>query len=74
MGQKIDYQQSHCRYLHCLGKPMPMITNQGFILEKGMAGLIAPEIAKFSGASKTGLIQMDEVFMPAENLLENIMV
>ena len=47
---------------------------KGFILEKGMKGLTAPAIEnKFSlRASKTGLIQMDEVFVPAENLLENI--
>lgn len=44
---------------------------QGFILEKGMAGLSAPKIAgKFSmRASVTGEIVMNEVFVPAENLL-----
>ncbi|MEM9341580.1 MAG: acyl-CoA dehydrogenase [Pseudomonadota bacterium] len=46
-------------------------TIKGFILEKGMKGLEAPKIdGKFSlRASITGMIQMDEVFVPAENLL-----
>ncbi|WP_334157569.1 acyl-CoA dehydrogenase [Oryzomicrobium sp.] len=44
---------------------------RGFILEKGMKGLSAPKIeGKFSlRASITGEIVMDEVFVPAENLL-----
>ena len=44
---------------------------QGFILEKGMKGLTAPKIeGKFSlRASVTGEIVMDEVFVPAENML-----
>ncbi len=44
---------------------------RGYILEKGMAGLAAPKIeGKFSlRASITGMIQMDEVFVPAENEL-----
>ncbi len=44
---------------------------RGFILDKGMKGLTAPKIeGKFSlRASITGMIQMDEVFVPAENLL-----
>jgi glutaryl-CoA dehydrogenase len=43
----------------------------GFILEKGMAGLTAPKIeGKFSlRASATGMISMDDVFVPDENLL-----
>ncbi len=47
---------------------------KGFILEKGMAGLNAPKIeGKFSlRASVTGMIQMDEVFVPEENLLPNV--
>lgn len=47
---------------------------KGFILEKGMKGLVAPKIeGKFSlRASITGMIQMDEVFVPDENLLPNI--
>ncbi len=47
---------------------------RGFILEKGMAGLLAPRIeGKFSlRASATGMIQMDEVQVPEENLLPNI--
>lgn len=46
---------------------------RGFILEKGMKGLNAPKIeGKFSlRASVTGMIQMDEVFVPDENLLPN---
>ena len=46
---------------------------KGFILEKGMKGLVAPKIeGKFSlRASITGMIQMDEVFVPEENLLPN---
>ena len=44
---------------------------RGFVLEKGMKGLDAPKIeGKFSlRASMTGMIQMDEVFVPEENLL-----
>ena len=47
---------------------------KGFILEKGMKGLAAPKIeGKFSlRASVTGMIQMDEVFVPEENLLPNV--
>jgi glutaryl-CoA dehydrogenase len=46
----------------------------GFILDKGMKGLTAPKIeGKFSlRASYTGGIAMDEVFVPAENLLPNV--
>ncbi len=46
---------------------------RGFILEKGMAGLSAPKIeGKFSlRASITGEIVMDNVFVPAENMLPN---
>jgi glutaryl-CoA dehydrogenase len=45
---------------------------RGFILEKGMKGLSAPKIeGKLSlRASTTGEVVMDEVFVPAENLLE----
>ncbi|MES2355131.1 MAG: acyl-CoA dehydrogenase [Pseudomonadota bacterium] len=44
---------------------------RGFILDKGMKGLSAPKIeGKFSlRASATGEIVMDEVFVPAENML-----
>ena len=47
---------------------------RGFVLEKGMQGLTAPEIeGKFSlRASITGEIVMDDVFVPAENLLPNV--
>ncbi len=47
---------------------------KGFILDKGMRGLNAPKIdGKFSlRASTTGMIQMDEVFVPEENLLPNV--
>lgn len=47
---------------------------KGFILEKGMKGLNAPKIdGKFSlRASITGMIQMDAVFVPEENLLPNV--
>ncbi|MCR9254888.1 MAG: acyl-CoA dehydrogenase [Alphaproteobacteria bacterium] len=47
---------------------------RGFILEKGMKGLDAPKIeGKFSlRASVTGMIMMDEVFVPEENLLPNV--
>ena len=46
---------------------------KGYVLEKGMKGLAAPKIeGKFSlRASVTGMIQMDEVFVPAENELPN---
>ena len=44
---------------------------KGFILERGMRGLDTPKIeGKFSlRASITGMIQMDEVFVPEENLM-----
>jgi glutaryl-CoA dehydrogenase len=47
---------------------------RGFVLEKGMKGLSAPKIeGKFSlRASTTGEIVMDQVFVPAENLLPNV--
>lgn len=47
---------------------------RGFLLEKGMKGLSAPKIeGKFSlRASITGMIQMDEVFVPEENLLPHV--
>ncbi|WP_340110390.1 acyl-CoA dehydrogenase [Pikeienuella sp. HZG-20] len=47
---------------------------KGFVLEKGMKGLVAPKIeGKFSlRASITGMIQMDEVFVPEENILPNV--
>ncbi len=47
---------------------------RGFVLEKGMEGLSAPKIeGKFSlRASITGEIVMDDVFVPAENLLPNV--
>ncbi|MCB2100302.1 MAG: acyl-CoA dehydrogenase [Rhodobacterales bacterium] len=47
---------------------------RGFVLEKGMQGLVAPKIeGKFSlRASITGMIMMDEVFVPEENLLPNV--
>jgi glutaryl-CoA dehydrogenase len=42
---------------------------RGFLLEKGMQGLAAPKIeGKFSlRASETGMIMMDEVFVPEAN-------
>ncbi len=47
---------------------------RGFILDKGMAGLSAPKIeGKFSlRASITGMIHMDDVQVPEENLLPNV--
>merc|ERR1712113_595885 len=47
---------------------------RGFILEKGMNGLSAPLIeGKFSlRASKTGMIFMDDVVVPEENMLPNV--
>ncbi|MDB4078006.1 acyl-CoA dehydrogenase [Amylibacter sp.] len=47
---------------------------KGFILERGMKGLESPKIeGKFSlRASTTGMIQMDEVFVPKENILPNV--
>jgi glutaryl-CoA dehydrogenase len=47
---------------------------KGFILEKGMKGLDAPKIeGKFSlRASITGMIMMDEVLVPEENLLPEV--
>ncbi|MGZ5041134.1 MAG: acyl-CoA dehydrogenase [Usitatibacter sp.] len=47
---------------------------RGFVLEKGMKGLTAPKIeGKFSlRASVTGEIVMDDVFVPAANLLPNV--
>ncbi|KAG1654492.1 Glutaryl-CoA dehydrogenase, mitochondrial [Nymphon striatum] len=47
---------------------------RGFILEKSMKGLSAPKIeGKFSlRASTTGMILMDDVEVPEENLLPNV--
>jgi len=47
---------------------------RGFVLEKGMKGLEAPRIkGKISlRASTTGMIQMDEVKLPADALLPNV--
>ncbi|WP_271078424.1 acyl-CoA dehydrogenase [Aurantiacibacter sp. MUD61] len=47
---------------------------RGFVLEKGMAGLEAPKIGgKLSlRASTTGMIQMDEVKLPADALLPDV--
>ena len=47
---------------------------RGFILERGMRGLSAPAIeGKFSlRASKTGMIAMDDVFVPEENVLPGV--
>ena len=47
---------------------------RGFVLERGMKGLSAPQIeGKLSlRASITGEIVMDDVFVPAENLLPNV--
>merc|ERR1711976_107485 len=47
---------------------------RGFILEKEMEGLSAPKIeGKFSlRASKTGMIFMEDVVVPEENMLPNV--
>ncbi|KLE34982.1 acyl-CoA dehydrogenase [Aurantiacibacter luteus] len=47
---------------------------RGFVLDKGMKGLEAPKIhGKLSlRASTTGMIQMDEVKLPADALLPNV--
>ena len=47
---------------------------RGFILEKGMTGLSAPKIeGKFSlRASNTGMIFMDNVMVPKENMIPNV--
>jgi glutaryl-CoA dehydrogenase len=47
---------------------------RGFLLERGMAGLSAPAIeGKFSlRASKTGMIMMQDVFVPAANMLPGV--
>jgi glutaryl-CoA dehydrogenase len=47
---------------------------RGFILEKAMKGLTAPKIeGKFSlRASITGMIMMQDVFVPAENMLPKV--
>ena len=47
---------------------------RGFVLEKGMTGLATPKIeGKFSlRASSTGMIMMDEVMVPEENLLAGV--
>lgn len=47
---------------------------RGFILEKGMAGLTCPKIqGKFSlRASHTGMILMDDVVVPEENMLPGV--
>ncbi len=47
---------------------------RGFILERGMKGLDQPKIeGKFSlRCSITGMIMMQDVFVPAENMLPNV--
>ena len=47
---------------------------RGYVLERGAEGLATPKIdGKFSlRASATGMIMMDEVFCPEENLLPNV--
>merc|ERR1719210_629460 len=47
---------------------------RGFLIERGMEGLATPKIeGKFSlRASPTGMIQMDEVKVPKENVLPNV--
>ena len=47
---------------------------RGFLIEKGTQGLSAPKIeGKFSlRASATGMILMEQVFVPDENLLPNV--
>ncbi len=47
---------------------------RGFVLEKGMPGLTAPKIeGKFSlRASCTGMILMQDVFVPAENMFPEV--
>jgi glutaryl-CoA dehydrogenase len=47
---------------------------KGFVLEKGMAGLSAPKIeGKLSlRASVTGMIMMEDVFVPEENMLPDV--
>jgi glutaryl-CoA dehydrogenase len=47
---------------------------RGYVLEKGMKGLTAPKIeGKFSlRASCTGMIMMQDVFVPAENMLPKV--
>ncbi len=47
---------------------------KGFILERGMKGLETPRIeGKFSlRASETGMIQMDDVVVPADNILPEV--
>jgi len=47
---------------------------RGFILERGWKGIETPEIeGKFSlRASVTGAIMLDEVFVPAENLMPDV--
>jgi glutaryl-CoA dehydrogenase len=47
---------------------------RGYILERGMAGLTTPKIeGKFSlRASITGMIMLQDVFVPAENMLPNV--
>src|SRR5262249_27031941 len=46
---------------------------RGFVLEKGMKGLSAPKIeGKFSlRASVTGMVMMQDVFVPEGNMLPN---
>ena len=49
-------------------------TIRGFILERGMTGLASPVIeGKFSlRASSTGMISMDDVFVPAANVFPDV--
>jgi glutaryl-CoA dehydrogenase len=47
---------------------------RGYLLEKGMAGLTAPKIeGKFSlRASVTGMVMMQDVFVPTDNMLPGV--
>jgi len=47
---------------------------RGFVLERGMKGLSTPKLeGKFSlRASETGMIQMDDVEIPAENMFPDV--
>ena len=49
---------------------------RGFLLEREMEGLSTPKISgKMSlRASITGEIVMDQVFVPEENLLQNVLI
>jgi len=71
--QDLDHQFADRRHRRVWAKDEEGVL-RGFVLERGMKGLSFPKIeGKFSlRASVTGMIMMDDVFVPAENRLPGV--